>query len=343
MRLRSLSVLILFLSPLLSAQDKIPLVLGEDGRVEVEEVLKLASDMTGRRIVIDPALQGVHLRMVDDGAVTMNELRVLLSMHDIELVDAVVDGKPLLKAYLQRNILSREIGKVTRFFGAEDPLPAGNEVVTAVVELRVANVQQVFAQIRSVMARDRDRLGNIMYVSGSTRLIITDKADNVAYYKRIAAALDQPPSALSNRVLALKNARAGELAALLHNLLRARANVQNERGLGTTAQPQILSDDRTNQLVIIAQEEEFPMLLELVAQLDIEVTASLGVEHWIYTLAHANAHELSNELNSLFRGTVRVVASGRTNTLIFESAPGARAELEALVRSLDVAVEKAEE
>ncbi len=338
MRTQLTYVLLLLLFPaLLSAQEKIPLRGSRDGPMKVEDVLDMASQIIGQRIIIDPALQGVSLQMLDDGSVTMDELRAILSMHDIELVYQLVDGQTVIKAYLQRNLTNREIGKVTRFFSAGAALPANNEIVTSVVEVRVANVEQVFAQVRALMSRDRDRLGNILFARGSTRLIITDKASHVAFYKQVIEALDQLPTALSMRVVALQHAEVSETASLLRAMLNSRTVLQNERGVGTTPQPQLLADTRTNQLVILAMADDLPALNEILAKLDIEVPSP---DRYVVRLKHASAADLCNELNELYvYAATRVVASRRTNSLLIEASPAAIEEIRELLEVLDAAVD----
>ncbi len=285
---------------------------------EVEELLRDASLKIGRLIIPDQALQGVKIRFLDDLELNYRLLRAILAMYDVELLHERVGEREIIKAYLQRNLMAREIGKATRIFGVDEELPPVNEVVTAVVHVEYANVEQVFAQIRAMQARDRDRLGNIIYVKGQPDLIITDKAPNVEFYKRIIQAIDQPPEALILHTVKLENALAEEVAALATNIINAKQTVETDRGLAVSAKPQILADRRTNKVIIFALEKDVNELLEMIEDLDVEVDPPEST-HYVVHLVNADAVEIADKLNELFTGVSTGSSSssrtrGRTNT-----------------------------
>ncbi len=316
----------LLLLPALQAQDEpfedtnYEILVRKDAQFEVEELLRDVSLKINRLIVPDQALQGVKIRFLDDLKLNYRLLRAILAMYDVELVHERIGDREIIKAYLQRNLMSREIGKATRFFGVDEPLPSVNEVVTAVVHVEYANVEQVFAQIRAMMARDRDRLGNILYVKGQPDLIITDKAPNVRFYKTIIQAIDQPPEDLTIRTVQLKNALAEEVAALATNIVNAKFTVQTERGLNVSAKPQILADRRTNKVILFALETDVSDLLTMIEELDVEVDPPESI-HYVIRLKNADALEVADKLNELFTGVSSGSGASRQRNRTNGSSP----------------------
>jgi len=83
---------------------------------------------------------------------------------------------------------------------------------------------------------------------------------------------------------------------------RARAGAASTPSTSTTPGPavRILTDERTNSLLILSSRQQLADIRELVRKLDIPVTGT-GRIH-VYYLRHADAEELGETLNSLLSG-----------------------------------------
>ena len=72
------------------------------------------------------------------------------------------------------------------------PLPRTNTYVSLSYRVRHGAGSAIYANLRGIMARDPSRAGNILYVQGPERLIITDFAPSVEAYRKLLRTLDQP-------------------------------------------------------------------------------------------------------------------------------------------------------
>ena len=71
----------------------------------------------------------------------------------------------------------------------------------------------------------------------------------------------------------------------------------------------IIPDDRTNKLIIIADEKSFQRILELIDQLDVPVGGEGGI-HVVF-LRNANAEEMAQTLSNLAQGQARRATTPR--------------------------------
>lgn len=336
-RPRSLLVWLIVAASFCSAQ-AIDLTVDGDQTIEVEDLLQQVATATGQRIVVDQALQGRKIRLLGSLRVSFEELRSLLAMYDIELLrEHHADGS-LIKAYNRRNLASQALGRVTRFFGEGSELPAANELVTSVMAVEYVDPEQVFSQIRALMSRDSNRLGNILFVRGSKRLVITDTAPNVRAYMEVIAAFDVAPPELQTRCIALKHAHASDVQYLTLELLESRRAVTQEQGMVVPPRARITADDRTNSLLVSGLEADLLLVSELVGQLDVPV---MRRRCWPVPVQHASAEALAQILGRLFSMAQRSVLFGadqRTNTLLVH---GQRSDLEEVLdvlKTLDAEV-----
>jgi general secretion pathway protein D len=103
------------------------------------------------------------------------------------------------------------------------------------------------------------------------------------------------------RQMAMQNANAAQ-AGINNNIVQGGAAGGGEassNSVGSRAsQPKILADERTNSLILVADEDTTARVRALVSQLDSKVDMS-GAQYWVYRCQHASADDLADVLGGL--------------------------------------------
>jgi general secretion pathway protein D len=209
----------------------------------------------------------------------------------------------------------------------DSPTPSTEQMVTKVIKLQSSDADML-----------RGVLGNFISPQGADIqsippdvLIITDMALNIRRIEKILDTVDRPGGGDVIQVIQLRYAAAKDVADKLNQIFQAQQGggrrgvtsgriapgpvVRNPQGqpqpvaAGQPQGPQVISiskvipDDRTNKLIVIADEKSFVRLQELLEQLDVPTGADGGV-HVVF-LRNASAEELAQTLSNLAQGQTR--------------------------------------
>jgi general secretion pathway protein D len=168
-------------------------------------------------------------------------------------------------------------------------LPVNDQVVSYYMPLNYLNPQEVVG-IFSQAVKPHVPYGVYMPAASSQAVIITENASVVRQLVALKELMDVPPARVVSEFVQLNRADADTVAALLNKMLNpgpvAGAPPQNSgsaasvpANLGNTAplsnehnllsgSAQIVSDPRSNRLLVITRPVNMPFLKELIAQLD---------------------------------------------------------------------------
>jgi general secretion pathway protein D len=208
-------------------------------------------------------------------------------------------------------------------------VPAREQSVTKVIRLRHADPDM----LRGLLGNYTSPQGADIQSVPPDLLIITDLGLNILRIEKLLEAIDRPGGSDLIRIIQVKHATARDLAEKINQIFQsapaapgrpARRPVIAGVG-GQPGQPvqvpvaeggtemsisKVLADERTNKLVVIADEKSFQRIQELVSQLDVP-TAGDGQIHVVY-MRNANAEDLAQTLSALASGSaaVRTRAAG---------------------------------
>src|SRR5689334_9669478 len=207
--------------------------------------------------------------------------------------------------------------------GAE--APAMEQPVTKLFRLRYADPDQ----LRGVMGNFTSPQGADLQSIPPDILIITDIGLNVRRIERLLEAIDRPGSGELIRFIQIRYASARDLAEKVNQIFQAgpsqpgkpagRRPVIGGVAPGTPAPggaapapaaapesgelsiSKVMADERTNKLVVIADDKSFQRIKDLVDQLDLP-TAGEGQIHVVF-MKNATAEDLAQTLQALAQGT----------------------------------------
>ena len=149
-------------------------------------------------------------------------------------------------------------------------------------------------------------------------IIVNDLGSNMHRLQRIADQLDVRSSTDEVRILQITYATAQEMADKITKLFEAKTNRPGQRpgnlaarlpgtpetkdSAGPALLTQLIPDERTNKLIVIASPAAMERIMELVRQIDIPIAGGEGKIN-VYYLENANAEDVASTLQTLAQGT----------------------------------------
>ena len=282
--------------------------------VEILNVIRLMSELTGRNFLVDGNVRG-KVTLIAPEPVSLDEAyQVFLSILEIQGFTVVPQG-PIIKVIPSADIKDNPVPTATDEEGALPPT-GSDAFVTQLISLKFADVNQIRGLLSPLVSKESSLLS---YVPTNT-LILTETSSNIARLKKIIAVLDVKAPTKIFRVAPLQHADAGELAGSLQTALqglaetntaaegeqppdqaerrrRRRRQRSNQSPQGASDGPTIIADTRTNSLVLIATPANMEVAQDIITKLDIPTPAGRGKIH-VYYLSHADAEELAQVLTA---------------------------------------------
>jgi len=264
----------------------------------------------------------------------------------------------------------------------EQPLPvytgesvaSTDQVVRVVVRPENMSVADLSAAFNALKSKD----GIVSSLPNAGIIVVTDYGSVINRMLRVKREVDQPVVSERVYIIRVTHADATEMASKLQEIFqqpaskpapstsssRNRRNRRNRNNRNkkpevkapTTAQietavpSKLIADDRTNTLIMLANEAAYLRVNTLVKYLDVQIEGGAGRIH-VYYLENGDAQEMANTLNGVvsgsqqpqqannrrrpapqqpssgggalgaaFEGAVRVTADTATNSLIIVSS-----------------------
>jgi type II secretory pathway component GspD/PulD (secretin) len=189
----------------------------------------------------------------------------------------------------------------------------------------------------------------------SNSLIVAGTEENVAEVARIVATLDAAPDRFNDqiRIVNCTQTSAGDLKTKIDELWQRKADLRGEAEQPQDA-PVVVADQRSNALVIASSPEDYEEIKRLVDALEAQPLAPIA-EIRLLTLINNDATQIGEMLSGLFEerlqqrlaqgqeenpsDRVAVATEPATNTILVASSPDNFAEIERIVKELDVAAD----
>lgn len=311
---------------------------------ELDYVLDFFSKATGYTIIKDADIK-VRITIISQKDVPVDEaLSVLNSIMAIKGYAMIINGKVIkvvpLESAKQEN-MEIKVGSDPANIGQTDT------IVTQIMPLSYTSVAQVVKELKDLVPK----YGVMVAHTQSNTLIVTATSANINRFAQIIKALDIPMSDLIKiEVFFLKYRDADTLATVITKMFekttgttsadqQALNNIRRFRGGGfpggpdqqgdqtqssttTTEESQRLlimgdvkvsSDKTTNSLVVSASPSNLSIIKEVVAKLDVQTSAQ--AETRIFTLEHADATTMADEINNAFSSTSSTSRNSSTQSI----------------------------
>lgn len=197
-------------------------------------------------------------------------------------------------------------GQALPIYAGDDQVGSGDRVIRAIV----APAHLEIGELATALAALKSTSGEVTPLPGANVVLVTDFASHLARMRQVIAAIDRPgPADEKIWVVPIAHADVDTLATTLAAIVGAapaagpRATA-GKRGAAPPARAstQILTDERTRSIILVASEEGYRRARALIRRLDVEVgDRGSGHIHMI-GLEHADAEETAKTLTALLSG-----------------------------------------
>ena len=306
-------------------------------QVDIKVFIKFISELTGKNFVVDDKVRG-KVTVLSPSKISVDEAYMVfesvLEVHGFTTVPAgkVIKVVPSVEAR-QKSV---ELRKAPGFVPRPD-----DRIITQIMPLLYANAQEV----RKLLAPMVSKQGVVIAYDPTDTLIITDFQSNIQRLLSIVEEIDVEFQEATISVLPLEYASAEKLAETVSRLLESKLKQVKGRRAGPPLR--ILSYERINMLIILADRQNTQMVKTLIKTLD-QPTPKGGGNIQVVYLANAQAEELAKVLAGLpakadpkgkqpvISSEVKVVADKATNSLVITAKPEEFQVLEPIILKLDI-------
>lgn len=327
-RLTLVSTLLLFVLPLAKAQE---LTITPNYRdADIRQIIEAVGEVTGRNFIVDPRITA-KVTMLSSTPMSPDAFyEAFLSILQVNGYVAMTTGN-IVK--IVPDATARQYAGLLNTDGA-----AADDIVTQVIQVQNVGAAQLVPILRPLIPQ----YGHLAAHPGSNMLIVSDRASNVDRMLRIIRRIDQ-----SNddeiEVVRLEHASAAEVVRVLTTLTQA------PRADGAPASLSLVSDARTNSVLVGGDKSERLRLRALIAHLDTPLED--GGDTQVRYLRYADAEELSTKLQQHFAQqaagdtmapsansaqNVSVWADTQTNAIVVNAPPKVMRSLMSIVDKLDI-------
>jgi general secretion pathway protein D len=309
--------------------------------VDIALFVKFISELTGKNFVIDQRVKG-KVTIISPTKITVEEAyKVFESVLEVNGFTTVPAGN-ITKIVPAVSARSKDIETRLRL----ERISPEDKVVTQLIPLRYADpgdLSKLFAPLIS-------KSSVIVPYPPTGMLIVTDVKSNIGRLLKIVEAIDVEGIGEEISVIPLQYATASVMGKSLNELFQRRTTTAR-KGAAAVAALKIVSDERTNALIVLASEDDTIRIRQLIDILDRETPRGEG-DIRVYYLQHANAEELSKVLTAIPSGEakgaekgkapivskeVQIVADKSTNSLVITASRDDFLVLEEVINKLDIA------
>ncbi len=292
--------------------------------VELAVVVETIAKITGKNFIYDDRVRG-RVTIVSPQEVSVDQAyAVFESVLKIKGFTAVPGPGGVLKIVPIRDAKESSINTVRD----DRPSPNRDNFVTRLVPLLYIDAEAITNTIKPLVSKDASM---VAYAPTNT-IIITDTEANIRRLMTILDAIDVESYKEELAVLKIKHADAETLAEQVSEIYgteapsatsggssrRSRRSASSRRATPTPAatgasarnQVRIMTDERTNSLLVLASRSQVEDIRQLVRQLDVPLIG--GGRIHVYYLRHADAEELAQTLNGMLSGQRSAPTPGRT-------------------------------
>jgi general secretion pathway protein D len=257
----------------------------------IDGVLAALEFHTGRSILRPAALPTAEYTLVIDRPIPRSELilaiETLLALNQIGVVPL---GDRFLKVVALAQAKTEAPEMITG--SAFDQLPSG-KIATKVFQFDFLRVNEFMPQLQGLLTPGVS--GGVVVLDKTNAALVTDSISNLQRIENLIKTLDRPATTgLNPKFYPLKSAKASDLVNKLRTVLSG--SLQTQLGTSTTYN----ADDRTNQIILIADPRQYPFFDELIAKLDVK--ADPNTRNEVIYLKHAAAKDVSTLLTQLVTG-----------------------------------------
>ena len=276
---------------------------------DLAELVRVIGNLTGKRFIFGGKVKSIKATVYSPQKVTVAEAyQAFLSILETNGLTVVPHGRFLKIVDTQGASASG-----TPIYGPSQGSPGEDRYVTRMHRLSHMNADDA----ANILGKFKSKEADITVYGPSNMVIITDTGTNIKRLMTILEEIDVGSSGDQIFIEPIHYASASDVEKRINDLFdvkgggtSAPSSTPKPGGGSTTASApavgdlhvaKIVSDDRSNSLVIVATERAYLRILELIKRIDVPQTGE-GEIH-VLNLQHADATELVKTLNDIISGS----------------------------------------
>jgi general secretion pathway protein D len=308
--------------------------------VDINVFIKFMSELTGTNFVVDQRVKG-KVTIISPSKISLKEAyKVFESVLEVHGYTTVQSGE-IVKIVPSPDARSKSIETRLR----EEAADPEDKVVTQLIPLKYADPVEIKRLFTPMISKS----SVILAYQPTNTMIITDVYSNIKRLFKILKQIDVPGIGQEISVIPIEYADATKMVSLLTTVFKpTRKPVKGAPEKAVT----MVADERTNVIVLLANEVDTLRIKQLVAMIDKEAPRGKGKIH-VYYCENATAEELAKVLQEVpsqqagapkgkaggapvIAGKVRISADKATNSLIIMADQEDYIVLEEVIKKLDI-------
>ena len=282
---------------------------------DLTDLVRVISQITGKRFIFGGKVKNIKASVYSPQKVTVAEAyQAFLSILETNKLTVVPHGRFL--KIIDTDAIS---SSATPVYGANQGSPSEDRYVTRMHRLGHISADDA----ANVLGKFKSKEADITVYGPGNMIIITDTGTNIRRMMTILEEIDVGSSGDQIFIEPIHYASATEIEKKINELF----DVKSSGGAPAAAAPKggsapatgsapavgdlhvakIVSDDRSNSLIIVATERAYLRMLELIKRIDIPQTGE-GEIH-VLPLQHADAVDLQKTLSDIINGTNTAAAT----------------------------------
>ncbi|MBV2167211.1 MAG: type II secretion system secretin GspD [Bdellovibrio sp.] len=286
--------------------------------VEITDVIKAISELTGKNFIIDPGVRG-KITIIAPSKITVAEAyKAFLSALAINGFTVVPSGS-FLKVKSARNA---QRDNIETFSGAY--YPNSDQMITRIIHLKHITAAQVNRDLRILPSKD----GEMNIYEPTNSIIISDYGSNIDRVMKIISQLDVPGFEEQLEVIPIKYAKAKDLADLVDKIVNKGSKSQGSapgtftagvprfsRSASATSQQgasffMAIPDDRTNSIIVVGNKSGIVRIKKLISQLDFKIRPEESGGVYVYYVKNGDAEKIAQTLQGVTKDATPKPSTG---------------------------------
>ncbi len=260
---------------------------------EIKDIIKAVALWTGKNVILDRNVNG-KVQIISPRKVTKEEAyQAFLSALNLLGLTTVETGK-VIKIMPVRTAVK---GNLKTFLGASWT-PMTDEIITQIVPLKYIDAKE----IQSTLSRIVSSNSMIAYQPTNT-LIISDSGYKVRRVLDILELLDVQGQQAQVAIVPIKYADSKSIADKVSEIFKNTSATKKGTGTGSYRSYKIMTDERTNSVIIFGPPRTIADVKSLVRKFDVPIDdPSRQSQIHVRPLDYADAKKLSATLSALASG-----------------------------------------
>lgn len=299
-------------------------------KVEIEKLVQTVSDVTCRTFILPENVRGkISIIGPENGKYEVNAdqfYAAFLAALDANSLAVYEQGK-FMKIVDKQRAKQFPIPTIT---DEQQPYTLNEQMVTRIFKVKNVEIEQ----LRGVLQQLVSPSGDTIPFQPDT-IIVNDLGSNMHRLEKVIDQLDTRAASDEIRVIQVQYATAQDVADKITKLFESKGNKPGQRpntivpapnvprapapnqpavnnqpvsSGGAASLSQIIPDERTNKLIIVASPAGFERIENLVKEIDIPISGEGRIN--VYYLENANAEDVASTLQTLAQGTANRPKTG---------------------------------